>query len=84
MPTGVIVASSKAFTKMVVVSVSPQVPGIEYVITCVPGPAVDGSKIPVAAFVIPVPLQIPPGSAAESVNGATEAQNGPTGVIVAS
>ena len=67
---------------MVIVSVSPQ--GKLYVITWLPAPAVAGSNVPVDAFVIPVPLQVPPVSAAIKFTLEAFEQKGPAWVIVAS
>ena len=53
--------TGNGFTVMVCVSVSPQFPAIVYVIVVVKTPAALGSKAPVAGFVIPIPLQVPPG-----------------------
>ena len=50
---------------------------------CVPTPATAGSNAPVDGFVIPVPDQVPPGSAAVKITDAAFAQNGPAAVIVA-
>ena len=50
----------------------------------VPGPATVGSKVPLAGFVMPVPLQVPPGFTADSVTGKLLEQNGPAGLTVAS
>ncbi len=69
---------------MVSVSVAVQEPVIEYVITWFPTPATAGSKAPVAPLVIPVPDQVPPGSAAVKITDGAFTQNGPAGVIVAS
>jgi hypothetical protein len=33
-----------------------------YVIVCVPTPAVEAENVPVAPFVIPFPVHVPPGS----------------------
>ena len=49
-----------------------------------PDPAVDGSNEPVAGSVIPVPLQVPPGSAPTIVTIGSPGQKGPIGVIDAS
>ena len=49
-----------------------------------PAPATLGENVPVAAFVIPVPLHVPPGCAAVNVAGTSFRQKGPAGVIVAS
>ncbi len=57
---------------------------IEYVIVCVPGPAVIASNVPLMASVIPVPLQTPPGSTPVKLKAASFSQTGETGVIVAS
>ena len=43
-----------------------------------------GSNVPATASVIPVPLHVPPGSAADKLNAATSAHNGFTFAIVAS
>src|SRR5215207_3936552 len=69
---------------MLVVCTSPQVPPITYVIVHVPKPAAPGSKVPAAPLVIPIPLQVPPGSAPTKLTGASNTQNGPAAVIVAS
>ena len=63
-------------------SVSPQTK--VYVIICEPGPATAGSKVPLVALVIPVPLHVPPAPAATRLTAASVWQNGPAGVIVAS
>ncbi len=49
-----------------------------------PGPVNVGSKVPAIGSVIPVPLQVPPGSAAVKLKGTAVSQNGPAHVIVAS
>ena len=48
----------------------------------VPTPAVVGLNVPVAALVIPVPLQVPPGSTAAMFIAADDWQNGPAGEMV--
>ena len=78
------VASASAFTVMLSVSELPQEPGIVYVITKVPAPAEDGSKVPAKGSVIPPPDHVPPGSTAVNVTGILLSQNGPAGAIVAS
>ena len=47
-----------------------------------PAPDTEGSKVPVAPLVIPVPLQVPPPEAAVILNGATLEQTGATGLMV--
>ena len=49
--------TGKGITVTISVSLVPHNPEMVYVITCTPAPAVAGSKVPVAAFVIPVPVQ---------------------------
>ena len=48
------------FTTICTESAVGQFPDVVYFIVCMPGPAVDGSNVPNAASVIPVPLQSPP------------------------
>jgi hypothetical protein len=84
-PAGVIVASGAGFTTILVVFVSVQPLKVtEYVIVQVPTPAVTGLNTPVDAFVIPVPLHVPPAVAAVSVTEVPFEQKGPAGLIVAS
>ena len=74
-PTGVIVTMGAALTWMLAVLVSLQPPIVTvYVIVNVPAPAVAGSKVPAAAFVIPVPLQLPPAVAAVRFTAASLVQ----------
>jgi hypothetical protein len=49
---------------------------------CKPGPAIEGSKVPVEVFVIPAPLHVPPGLAAVKVTTGSLLQYGPAGLIV--
>ena len=51
---------------------------------CTPGPAVAGLNVPVVPFVIPVPDQVPPGSAAVKFTAGSVWQKGPAGEIVGS
>src|SRR5688572_30626812 len=84
-PAAVIVASGGGATVMSIVLVSSHDPlTTKYVIVWVPAPAVAGSKIPTAPFIIPVPLQVPPAVAAERVTDPSVTQKGPAGVMVAS
>ena len=83
-PAGVIAVFAVSTTCMLVVCKSPQTPLREYVIVCVPIPAVEGLKVPVAAFVIPVPLHVPPNSTGTKFKAGSVIQNGPAGLIVAS
>ena len=53
-------------------------------ITWLPTPAVAGLNVPVAPFVIPVPVHVPPGLTAVKLTLAAFEQYGPTWVIVAS
>ena len=50
----------------------------------VPGPAEAGENSPLAAFTIPGPLHVPPGSTAARNVLAFDSQKGPAGVMVAS
>ena len=69
-------------TLMWIVSVSPQVPAMEYVMVLEPADAVAGLNTP--ADETPVPLQVPPGLAAVSVMAEASWHNAATEVIVAS
>lgn len=79
-----IVASSVELTVTSAVSELPQVPPVVYVTVNVPVPDTEGSKVPLAAFVMPVPLQVPPPVAAVMLNAGAETQTGLTLVIVGS
>jgi hypothetical protein len=79
--TAVIVVLGKAFTVTVDVLLEGQAPPIEYVIVKLPAPETEGSNVPFAALVIPVPLQVPPPVAAVILNGAVFVQTGETAVI---
>ena len=83
-PAGVIVASSIADTTMFIVSVSGQAPEVVYVISCVPTPAVAGSKVPFAVFVMPVPAQVPPAFTAVRFVAGSLVQKGPAAFMAAS
>ena len=54
------VASDVAFTLITIVSAAPQVPEMEYMTVSFPIPAIEGSNMPVEAFVIPEPDHVPP------------------------
>ena len=83
---GVAVTSGTAFTVTLVVCVSPQEPGMVYVIVFTPTAAVAGSNTPVAATIHEphVALQVPPPSTAVIATVPLSWQNGPAGVMVAS
>ena len=83
-PAGVIVASRIADTTMSIVSVSGQAPEVVYVISCVPTPAVAGSKVPFDVLVIPVPAQVPPAFTAVRFVAASLVQKGPAAFMAAS
>lgn len=72
-----------AFTVIVCVAVSPQIPAIEYVIIFTPVVAKAGSNVPFTASIIPVPLQTPPVVAAVKLNCAASAHIAVIAVIVA-
>ena len=76
--------TGNGFTVMVCVSVSPQLPAIVYVMVVMPAPATLGLNAPVAGFVIPIPLQVPPGLAAVNTIGFASTHNEPGLTIVAS
>ena len=48
----------------------------------VPTPATTGSKVPLAEFVIPVPLQVPPATEAFKFTARLPLQNGPAGLTL--
>ena len=52
--------TSLGFTTICTESEVGQFPNVVYFIVCIPGPAVDGSNVPNATSVMPVPLQSPP------------------------
>ena len=84
-PGSVIVPSGASKTSISILSESAQSPfATLYVIVKVPTPATVGLKVPILISVIPDPDQIPPGDTALRTTAASNWQNGPTGVIVAS
>jgi len=54
------------------------------VIVCEPEPAIEGLNSPVAAFVIPVPTQLPPAVTAVIISAVLVKQKGPAGLTVGS
>lgn len=53
-----------------------------YVIVCVPAPAMDGENCPDAGFMMPVPLQVPPGEFTFNKTALSFKQNGPACVMI--
>ena len=76
--------TGNGFTVIVCVSVSPQLPGMVYVIVVVPTPATLGLNAPVFALIMPVPLHVPPGLAAVKVMGLASMHTDPRFAMVAS
>jgi hypothetical protein len=69
-------------TDVVLLFVHPFTSVTEYVIVKVPAPAVAGLKVPFAAFVIPVPLHVPPAGDPLMLKGAVLVHTAETAVIV--
>ena len=81
---GVMVASAFGVTVTNAVSVFPQEPEMVYVIINVPVPDVDGSNVPLAPDVIPVPDHVPPAVTAIRLKAGEPIQIGARLLMVAS
>jgi hypothetical protein len=74
-------AFGPAVTVIEVVADAEQDPGNVYVIVLEPTVATEGSNVPLAPLVIPVPDQVPPAISAVRLKGVTPEHCGPTGVM---